>query len=92
MLGRKPTPTGQAASNVTDRGKTLHPARKKPESEEEKTSLIAEATKVLLEFLLQNHMYSFIFYKSTSYRYHKNLRHDRSKVKRNTDLDFLKLG
>ena len=58
-LGRKPTLTGQATSNVTDRGKTWHPARKKPESKEEKTSLIAEATKVILEFLLQNHMYSF---------------------------------
>ena len=58
-LGRKPTITGQATNNIDERRKTWHPARKKPESKEEKTSMISEATKVVLKFLLQNHMYSF---------------------------------
>ena len=57
--GRKPTLTGQAVSNPTDRMNTWHAAEKEPESEEEKRNLLAEATKVVLKFLLQNHMYSF---------------------------------
>ena len=57
--GRKPTLTGQATSNPIDRMNTWHAAEKEPENEEEKKNLLAEATKVVLKFLLQNHMYSF---------------------------------
>ena len=57
--GRKPTMTGQAASNATTRMKVWQPAQNKPETKEKNTILIAKATKIILKFLLQNHLYCF---------------------------------
>ena len=58
-LDRKTKVTQQAVINPADREKMWHPTKRKPANEEEKTLLISEAIKVVLKFLLQNHMYSF---------------------------------
>jgi len=58
-LGRKPTLTGQAATNLVDRQIVWQPAEREPEEEEEKKVLVSEAIKVVLEFIMKNHMYSF---------------------------------
>ena len=57
--GRKPTMTGQAVSNATAREKVWQPAQKKPETKKEKVLLIAEAVRIVLRFLLKNHLYCF---------------------------------
>ena len=57
-LGRKPTLTGQAVTNEKDRQKIWQPARREPDQGEKK-ALIAEAIKVVLEFIMKNHMYCF---------------------------------
>ena len=56
--GRPPTLTGQAAANPLDRSVTWQ-AGKPPRNEEEKRKMIAEAFKIILAFLLRNHMYTF---------------------------------
>ena len=57
-LGRKPTLTGQAITSEKDRQSIWQPARRKPKKEEKKI-LIAEAIKVVLIFIMKNHLYSF---------------------------------
>ncbi|MCP4264419.1 MAG: hypothetical protein GY777_02390 [Candidatus Brocadiaceae bacterium] len=57
-LGRKPTLTGQAITSDKDRQSIWQPARRKPKKEEKKV-LIAEAIKVVLIFIMKNHLYSF---------------------------------
>ena len=56
--GRKPNITGQAAASQADRSITWQPGDE-PENEEEKRVMIAEAIKIILRFLLKNHMYTF---------------------------------
>ena len=56
--GRPPTLTGQAAANPLDRSVTWQTG-KPPRNEEEKRKMIAEAFKIILAFLLRNHMYTF---------------------------------
>ena len=57
-LGRKPTLAGQAVTSEIDRRNIWQPARRQPEQEEKKI-LIAEAIKVVLMFIMKNHLYSF---------------------------------
>ena len=56
--GRPPTLTGQAAANPSDRKETWQPGEA-PKTEEERRKMVSEAFKIILKFLLQNHMYTF---------------------------------
>jgi len=56
--GRPPTLTGQAAANPLDRNVTWQPGEA-PETEEERKRMISEAFKIILTFMLRNHMYTF---------------------------------
>ena len=57
--GRKPTLTGQAKHSEEERRGKWHEPKRKPTSNKEKKKLLAEAIKIALKFILENHFYTF---------------------------------